>query len=405
MKIENCELKISKVMSIFSLENLYKAYLDCRENKRKTANAVKFEYDLEENLMKLQKELANGTYQPGRSICFAVFEPTSREIFAADFRDRVVHHLLVREINEIGERNFIFDSYACRKNKGTHKAVEKLRTFIRKVSKNGKQECFYAQLDISGFFMSIDKNILYKIFEKMIVKQKKNQKWKKEVLQLGKIIIFHDPTENYITKGDQRLLESIPQRKSLFYAGQRKGLPIGNYSSQFFGNLYLNELDQFVKRKLRAKYYLRYVDDFILLNKSKELLEKQKLEIETFLKQKLNLDFSENKCKIRSVKSGIDFLGYFIKPNYVLVRKRVVKSFKNKVREIGKLVFENGKGLKNKKQLERDVCVINSYGGHFKYANSYNLKRKILTELLEKRAEFCLVGDFRVIGLKKSIKI
>jgi len=388
-------------MSIFSLENLYKAYLDCRENKRKTANALKFEYNLEENLLKLQKELANGTYQPGRSICFAVLEPTPREIFAADFRDRIVHHLLVREINDIGEKNFIFDSYACRKEKGTHKAVEKLKTFIKKVSQNHRKDFFYAQLDISGFFMSIDKNILYEILEKMVVKQKKSAKWKSEVLQLGKGIIFFDPTKNYIVKGDQELLASIPPRKSLFYAGENKGLPIGNYSSQFFGNLYLNELDQFVKRTLKAKYFLRYVDDFILLNQDKNELEQQKHTIRLFLKEELCLNFSEKKCHIESIEKGIDFLGYFVKMGYTLARRRVVKSFKQKKNIIKKTTLLNGGKQQNKKNLQREISVINSYCGHTNRANSYNLRKILLDDLLEARLEFCVTGNYGKVGLVK----
>ena len=381
-------------MSIFTLENIYKAYLDCRENKRKTANALKFEYDLENNLLKLQKELASGTYQPGRSICFAVSEPTPREIFAADFRDRVVHHLLVREINEIGERNFICDSFACRKEKGTHKAVERLKIFSRKVSQNHKKEAFFAQLDISGFFMSIDKNILYEILKKMILKQNKKEQWKKEVLQLGKIIIFYDPTTNYITKGDQKLLESIPPRKSLFHAGKGKGLPIGNYSSQFFGNLYLNELDQFVKRKLKARFYLRYVDDFILLNRSRGILEEQKESIREFLKKELSLNFSENKCKINNIEKGIDFLGFFIKPWYSLIRKRVVKSFKMK-----KELIKKNYGFKDKKELIKEISVMNSYCGHANHSYGYNLRKSILGNLLQFRQEFVSVRDFEVLGI------
>lgn len=177
--------------TIFTFEKLYRAYLDCRKTKRKTINALKFEWNLERNLFQLQKELETKSYRPGRSICFVVKEPSPREIFAATFRDRVVHHLLVREIEKFGEKSFTFDSFSCRKNKGTHLAVKRLRSFIREISKNYKKRAFYAQLDISGFFMAINHNILYSILKDLVLKQNKSYQWEKDILWLAKIIIFH----------------------------------------------------------------------------------------------------------------------------------------------------------------------------------------------------------------------
>lgn len=159
---------------IFNIRKLYQAYLDCRRTKRNTINALNFEWDLEKKLFKLEAELLNKEYAPSRSICFVVENPTPREIFAADFRDRVIHHLLINEIEKMGEKAFIFDTFSCRKGKGTHLAVKKLREQIRKVTKNHKEKAFYAQLDISGFFMSIDHDILYDIFSKAILKQNKS---------------------------------------------------------------------------------------------------------------------------------------------------------------------------------------------------------------------------------------
>jgi len=154
--------------TIFTFEKLYQAYLDCRRTKRKTMNALKFEWNLERNLFQLQKELEERTYQPGRSICFVVKEPSPREIFAASFRDRIVHHLLIREVLGAGEKRFVFDSFACRKEKGTHAAIKRLRSFIRRITKNYRENAFYLQLDISGFFMAINHSILYSLFEKLV---------------------------------------------------------------------------------------------------------------------------------------------------------------------------------------------------------------------------------------------
>ena len=346
--------------TIFTFEKLYRAYLDCRKTKRKTINALKFEMNLERNLFQLQKELNNKTYKPGRSICFVVTDPCPREIFAAEFKDRVVHHLLVRELEEIGEKLFIFDSFSCRKNKGTHLAVNRLRDFIRKSTKKYNKKVFYLKLDISGFFMAINHNILYSILKDLVLEQNKSYQWKTDVLWLAKVIIFHKPTKDYIVKGDPYLFKLIPPRKSLFGAAENKGLPIGNYSSQFFANLYLNHLDHFIKRELRYKYYIRYVDDLVLLSRNKEELKYFRDKINIFLKENLDLQLNLNKTKLQDINKGIEFLGYFIRADYILVRQKVVRRFKNKLYS-----------------LDKNLAMINSYYGHFKHAFSYNLRKSI----------------------------
>ncbi len=361
-------------MDILTYSNLYRAYLDCRKTKRKTANALKFEIDLERNLEILLSELKSKKYQPGRSICFVATNPVPREIFAAEFRDRIVHHLLIREILPIGERNFIFDSYACRKNKGTHQAINRLKKFIRQTTGNGNKNVFYAQLDVKGFFMAIDQRILYNLTKKLVKKQKRPQHWKQDVLWLTKNIIFHNPAENYITKGDPALFNLIPTHKSLRCQPKGKGLPIGNYTSQFFANLYLNELDQFIKRKLKSKYYIRYVDDIILLDADKEKLKYLRNRINNFLMKNLRLELNVNKVRFQLLVKGIDFLGYFVKPDYVLVRQKVIKRLKN---NLFKMSFANFKFLNKQMFLKRNLAMINSYYGHFNHAQSFNLRKNI----------------------------
>ncbi|OGZ79527.1 MAG: hypothetical protein A2358_03640 [Candidatus Staskawiczbacteria bacterium RIFOXYB1_FULL_37_44] len=389
---------------IFTFEKMYKAYLDCRKTKRNTINALKFEYNLERNIYQLQKELETKTYKPGRSICFVAKEPSLREIFAASFRDRVVHHLLIREINKIGEKTLIFDTFSCRKSKGTHAAVARLKNFIKKATENYKKEAFYIQLDISGFFMAINHNILYKIFEKMILKQKKTNHWKNDMLWLAKNIIFHKPTENYIIKSPPSLFDLIPKRKSLFGAKENKGLPIGNYSSQFFANLYLNELDQFVKRNLECEYYVRYVDDFIVLNKNRSAFINFENKINNFLQKELDLELNFKKTKFCPISKGIEFLGYFIKPGYVLVKQSVVKRFKNKLNNVIPSLTGNPHSLVgvdfrpyrtfgfrgNDKSIQSVLATINSYYGHFRYAFSFNLRKAIF----QKHLSMGLKGKF-----------
>jgi hypothetical protein len=274
----------------------------------------------------------------------------------------------------MGERIFIFDSFSCRKNKGTHLSVKRLKGFIGKVTENYRKQAFYAQLDISGFFMAIDKDILYSLFKKLILKQNKSYQWKEDILWLSRTIIFHKPTKDYTIKGNPSLFKLIPARKSLFKSPNNKGLPIGNYSSQFFGNLYLNELDQFIKRDLQCKCYIRYVDDFILLDKTKEKLKYLRNKIDEFLKEKLSLQLNSNKTRIQSLNKGIDFLGYFIKPNYILVRRRVIRKLKSKLFKVNS---EDKNELRKDKVRERTLAMINSYYGHFRHAFSFNLRKNI----------------------------
>ncbi len=351
---------------VFNFKKIYKAYLDCRKLKRNTVNAVSFEYDVERNLFNILDRLKERSYSPGRSICFVATDPVYREIFAADFKDRVVHHLLINELEEFGERKFIFNSFSCRKGKGTHCGVKRLKRGVFK--RNYQNKLYYLQMDIAGFFMSIDKKVLYAALKKLVLKQRRSQKWKRDVLYLAKAIIFHNPTKNYVKKGDLSLFSLVPKRKSLFNSKEGAGLPIGNYSSQFFANLYLDQLDQFVKRKLRCKHYFRYVDDFILLSEDKEELRVWRDEIEGFLGCFLKLKISHKKTKLQSVEKGIDFLGYFVVDNYVLARKRIVKTLKRK------LAFEKEWKERDVEEKKRVVAVVNSYLSHFKHSSSRNLR-------------------------------
>jgi len=341
---------------LFSFQNIYRCYLDCRKKKRNTFNALRFEINVEENIVKLEKELKNKTYRPSRSILFAARKPKLREIFAADFRDRVVHHILVKEFEKIWEPIFIHDSYACRIDKGTHKAVVRLQGFLRKITSNGNIRAYYLQLDIKDFFTSIDKELLFTIIRRKVTDP--------EVLWLTERILFWDCTTSYVQRGDKSLLANIPSNKSLFGKNNLRGLPIGNLTSQFFANIYLNELDQFVKHTLKAHYYLRYVDDFVLLSTDASQLSAWQAQIEEFLFNQLKLRLHPKRRKLLPISNGIDFLGYIIRPKYILVRRRVINNLKAKIREL----INYPDKLKNS---------IYSYLGHFRWANSYRLIRKL----------------------------
>ncbi len=319
---------------LINYKNLYKAYLECRKNKRKTVNALKFELNLENNLNMLLEDLKNRKYKTNSSVCFILTEPSVREIFAADFRDRIVHHLFVRELNSMAEKRFIYDSYACRKDKGTHKAVSKLLKFIRLKSKNYKKEIWFMKIDIKSFFINIDLNVLYKLTLNLISKSKKNKKWEEEIVYLAKVIIFSKPANNYRRKGNTDLIKLVPKNKSLIWQKENKGLPIGNYSSQFFANLYLNKLDQYCKKALKIKHYLRYVDDMLILSECKEILKKQRDLINNFLREELSMELNNKKTMIQSVDRGVDFLGYFLKKEKIYPRNSVVSRYKNKLYKV-----------------------------------------------------------------------
>ena len=359
---------------IASFENLYRNYLKCRRNKRNTINALRFEFNAEENLLKLSEELKNKTYQPIRSVCFIVERPKMREIIAADFRDRVVHHLLIERLEAIYERIFIHDSYACRKGKGLHKAVERVREFIRKGSKNGRGKLFFIHMDIKNFFMSIDKNNLYELLRKKVKDE--------DLLRLAHVIIFHSPTENCVIKGKKHLLNCLPPHKSLFHTPEGRGLPIGNLTSQFFANVYLNELDQYVKHTLKRRYYVRYCDDFLIMDKSPERLEQVKRDIDEFVKHRLNLFLNKKHGKVLPVSNGIDFLGYIIRQDYMLARRRVVNNLKEKLNWFEDRLVSEKEDVKIVKYdyvlLEKLRSVIASYLGHLKWADTYRLRSAIL---------------------------
>jgi hypothetical protein len=352
-------------MTIFTFENLYKAYQDCRRLKKNTANTLKFEMYREKNLVKLLNELRDGKYKISRHICFVVTSPAPREIFAADFKDRIVHHLLCNEIQNIFEYEFSENSYANRQYYGTHKAVKKLKWHFVRGGIN-RQKLYFLKMDIKSFFRSIDKESLWNIVKNKIQLQNKSDIWRNEVLWLAKMIIFHNPADNYIFKGNISTKKLIQPEKSLLFGDKAKGLPIGNLTSQFFANVYLNELDQFIERELYVSKYLRYVDDFVILDEESEKLKDFIKQISKFCEEKLSLKICLSKTILRETKQGVDFLGYFVKPTHTLVRRKVVGRFKGKFFKV----------LDSEGFVSRaDIPMIKSYVGHFSHANSHNLQK------------------------------
>ncbi len=323
-----------------------------------------------------------------------VQEPNTREVFAAAFRDRVVHHLLYNFLQPVFEPKFIYGSYACRNNKGIHASVADLQSCLLKITRNRSRTAYFIHLDIKAFFVALKKDILFAL----ITKQVKNP----EIIWLTKLIIFSDPVENFKMKGDKSLFAKIPYHKSLFHVPKTQGLPIGNLTSQFFANVYLNELDQFAKHRLKSKYYLRYVDDFLLLSTNKGQLIEWRDKIGSFLKERLELEIHPNKQILEATNKDIDWLGYIIKPNCVLVRKRSVKVFKRKLfrfnqilakypasaDQTGQLLLPFPEDLPPLELLEKILATVNSYFGLFLHADSYNLKKHLWDK------HFCLLQKY-----------
>jgi retron-type reverse transcriptase len=345
---------------------------------------LKFEENLEQNLQELYYSLNNKTYGPRRSVCFTVLKPKPREIFAADFRDRIVHHIIVGVLENIFEPSFSKDSFACRKNKGTHKAVKHLQRNTRKIigGNAGRKRAYFLQLDIRNFFMSIDKQILFSIIENKVTNFSGwDNDFKRDLIWITKKLIFHDPASNFIQKSTKENSELVPTHKSLINVEKGKGLPIGNHTSQFFANVYLNELDQFVKNELKCNYYVRYVDDFILLSESKDELLNWFWRIKDFVETHLALNL-KNKVNLLPISNGIDFLGYIIKPWSVFVRRRVLHNFKKRLLTADKELKEDKIFFFEKNSIEEMSfrSSFSSYLGHFKHANNFKLKQQVIKE-------------------------
>jgi len=329
---------------ICKFENLYNAYLKARRGKNNTAEVILFTYNLEDELLKLQYELKNHTYRTGKYRHFTIFEPKERRISALPFRDRIVHHAICNVIEPLLEKGFIYDSFACRKGKGTHAGADRIQEFIRKA-----KNCYALKCDISKYFPSVNHEIL-----KQIIREKISDK---ELLQL---------LDEIVDSPDQEISDEMQEAQN----SEHKGLPIGNLTSQLFANLYLNKLDKYVKYELKMKYYIRYMDDFIIIHESKIFLHEIKEKVVLFLIS-IRLTMHPKKANVSPVSLGIDFLGYRIFDNHRLVRKSTVKRFLKGVKI--KLKDYDANVISFDKLLES----FNSWVAYMDYGNSYNLQKSL----------------------------
>jgi len=372
------------------VEELFMAYFGCRKSKRFTQNAIRFEVDYEHNLVQLKEEIENGSYSPGRSIAFIVNKPVKREIFAADFRDRVVHHWLINKLNPLFENLFITDSYACRVGKGTHYGVKRADGFIKSCSENYTTDCYILKLDIQGFFMHINRHLIYKML-KHFINQNYNEPDKQLVLEITRKIIFNNPTQNCIIKGSKKNWEGLPKNKSLFHSPPNCGLPIGNFTSQVLANFYMHQFDVFVTKKLEIQYYGRYVDDFVILHKDKEYLKQLIPTLSNFLLTCLQLTLHPKKIYLQHYSKGVKFLGTVIKPNRIYIANRTKGNFYDAIEKQNRIVRDHspcgikrsfGKAIPQGKPTQEEKAAflssMNSYLGIMKHYKSYKLRKQMI---------------------------
>jgi len=342
---------------VCDFENLYVSYKKARRGKQSRPNVNAFSANLESELIRLEEELRSRTYRPGEYHQFYIREPKRRLISAAPFRDRVVHHAIYNIIGPIFEARFIYDSYACRVGKGTHAAVRRFKKFLALNE-------YVLKCDIQKYFPSIDHEILLELLGKRVADDR--------LMELITLIINHSPPDPESQKpvwfrGDE-----------LFDGIRPRGIPIGNLTSQFFSNVYLHELDKFVKFNLREKYYIRYCDDFVVLGCNKKHLHEVKEAISEFILT-FRLRLHPKKSVVFPKKVGTDFLGYKIYPTYSRVRKSNVKRFIKRTRKLQE-AYANGEI-----PLEKVRASLCSWVGHVQHADSWNLRKKLFDQFIFKR--------------------
>jgi len=315
--------------NITSLENLLLAWQEFVKGKRHRKDVQKFEKYLMGNIITLHKNLVDMTYRHSKYEAFNVSDPKPRNIHKAQVKDRLVHHAIYRILYPFFDKKFIFDSYSCRNEKGTHRAINQFKNFAYKSSRNNTRTTWVLKCDIRKFFASIDHGILIQIIAKHILD--------KQIIWLLLIVI-----NSFHTK-----------RRSV-------GLPLGNLTSQLFANIYMNELDQFMKHKIKAKYYIRYADDFIILSHDKDWIESILPQIKTFLYDKLRIELHPKKVSIETIASGIGYLGWVNFFDHRVLRTTTKKR-----------IFRNIQ----KKQLK--IETVQSYLGLISHGNAKQLREKI----------------------------
>lgn len=363
-----------------SYEELYKAYLDCRKHKWKTRNASEFQMNLSLNLTFLYYELNTEKYKVGRSIAFIVDKPVKREVFAAYFRDRIVHHLVINRIMNAFENNMINNSFSCRKGKGTLYGVKTLERECAEITENYSKTAYVLKCDLKSFFMTISKELLYNKVIEMVKADvyPDDEENFKFICNLIKLIIFNNPQDGCIKKQKDSKWKLLPKDKSLFNIPRTHGIPIGNLTSQIFANYFLSDFDKFVYNELGFKYYGRYVDDFYILSYNKQKLLNSINKIRDEL-NKIGVKLHPNKVYIQDINKGVKFIGAIIKPNRTYISNRTVGNLKQFL-----YTFNKKYNISNitDHDIIKFISSFNSYMGFLKHYNTFNIRRKVIRNII-----------------------
>src|SRR3989338_4391988 len=301
--------------NLITPENLLIAWKEFKKGKIKKKDVLEFERNLEDNIFRLYDELKNKTYRHRPYQTFHIYDPKYRIINKATVRDRLVHHLIFNQLYPIFNPTFIYHSYASRLDKGTHLGVQNLTKDLRKVSKNYTESAYALKCDVQKFFHSVSHQKLLQIIENKI--KDNHFLW-----------LMHEIIESFKAMPAE-LIERERERER-----EREhdcGIPIGNLTSQIFANIYLNELDQFIKQKLKIKHYFRYADDFIIAHHNEKYLKSLIPQIENFLNKELLLKLHPHKIEVRKLRQGIDFLGYVILPHHIVLRTKTKRRIRSKL--------------------------------------------------------------------------
>ncbi len=351
------------------LHKLEEAFFEARKGKRRTKDEYRFEAYWLDNLINLRDDIIYRRYKPSRGIAFITHRPVIREIFAAPFRDRIIHHFLFNMCADWWDRRFIYDSYSCRKGKGTLFGIQRLEHHIRSVSQNYKKPAYVIKLDIQGYFMSLPRIELYKKIKWGLEQQYAGDAPRRDLLlYLWREIIFDDPIKDVKRRGSPKAWDKLPKNKSLFWQPPGQGIVIGNLSSQLLSNIYLDQLDRYVKYELGYKHYGRYVDDFYIVVGQGEF-EQAKRDIEKIRKflKGIKLTLHPKKVYIQEVKKGVGFLGVVIYPYHTVMGKRFKDHFYEASAKVG--------------MGKNDIESVVSYLGHSKHFAAKKLASRVFERM------------------------
>lgn len=351
----------------FTYDEVSAAFDDCLKHKKNTKRAKKFLLDKVSNLIALTEEINSRTYTIGVSEAFVITDPKIREVFAANFRDRIIHHLVIRELEPYFEKYFIRDTYSCMKGRGTLKGVQELSRQIELYSDDYTRPLYLVKMDYMSFFMSIDKALLRDRLDAFIVENYPNNRKKECLRWLCEMIIMHHPEENYIKKGSRKLWRKLPKYKSLFYVPKTKGLAIGNLTSQMFANFYLTPMDIFILSVLGMLIHVRYADDFVDGHDDLEYLKWCVPIIKLFAEQELLLKIHPNKIYIQECHKGVQFVGANIKPHRIYCGNRALSKFYDALNTKYAEFDEN--------LLEHYISSVNSYLGLIRHFKTYHIRK------------------------------